>query len=217
MDLAGETRETIERLRRRAGQGFVRQQLPAGPAAGRARRALRAALSHRLGPSRQPRHEPRRAARRTLPRGRPAGRDADQGPEAARAARRNAGDLGRRVRPHADGRAARTGRPRPSHRRLYHVDGRRRNQGRAKRSAAPTNWASTPSKTAFTSTTCKPRSCTCWAWTTAADVPVPGPQLPPHRRGRRSREEAAGVRSRSSSRYSVVSIQFLDSGVTPSN
>ena len=39
-----------------AGQAVVRQQLPAGPPAGRARRPLRAALSHRLGPSRQPRH-----------------------------------------------------------------------------------------------------------------------------------------------------------------
>ena len=41
-------------VRRRAGQAVVRQQLPAGPAAGRARRALRAALPRSLGPARQP-------------------------------------------------------------------------------------------------------------------------------------------------------------------
>ena len=40
-------------------------------------------------------------------RGRSAGRGPGQGPEAARPAGRDAGDLGRRVRPHADGRAAR--------------------------------------------------------------------------------------------------------------
>ena len=33
-------------------------------------------------------------------------------------------------------------------------------------SAQPTSSATTPSKTASTSTTCKPRSCTCWASTT---------------------------------------------------
>ena len=41
-------------VRRRAGQAVVRQHLPAGPPAGRARRAVRAALPRGLGPARQP-------------------------------------------------------------------------------------------------------------------------------------------------------------------
>ena len=56
-------------------------------------------------------------------------RRADQGPEAARPARRHARHLGRRVRPHADG-AGRQRRPRPSSQRLHHVAGRRRHQAR---------------------------------------------------------------------------------------
>ena len=44
--------EDSRNVRGGAGQGVVRQQLPAGPAAGRARRALRAAVPHRLGPPR---------------------------------------------------------------------------------------------------------------------------------------------------------------------
>ena len=76
--------------------GHVRGQLPAGPAAGRARRPVRPALPPRLGPARRParRHPPASAS------------DVDQAccgaghrPEAARAARRHAGRLGRRVRP----------------------------------------------------------------------------------------------------------------------
>ena len=54
----------------------------------------------------------------------------DQGPEATRPARRTPGHLGRRVRPNADGRAAREDRPQSSHRRLHHVAGRRRRQAR---------------------------------------------------------------------------------------
>ena len=60
-------------VRRRAGQGVVRQQLPAGAPAGRARRALRPALPPRLGPPR--RHRQRRhrePPRRAVPRDRPA-------------------------------------------------------------------------------------------------------------------------------------------------
>ena len=52
-------------------------------------------------------------------------------PEAARPARRHAGRLGRRVRPHADGRGPRERRPQPPHRRLHDVDGRRRRSSRA--------------------------------------------------------------------------------------
>ncbi len=68
-----------------------------------------------------------------------AGRRADQGPEAARAARRDAGHLGRRVRPHAVPRGPhrrRQGpRPRPLPGLLHAVPGRRRHQGRASRTA----------------------------------------------------------------------------------
>ena len=99
-------------------------------------------------------------------------RPADR-PEAARPARRHAGHLGRRVRPHADGRAADAGRerrqdqrPRPQPLRLHDVAGRRRRQGRPGATARPTSSASRPSRTRSTSTTCTPRSCTCWASTT---------------------------------------------------
>ena len=56
-------------VRRRAGQGQLREQLPAGAAAGGARRPLRPALSHRLGPSRGPRPAARsgRLAKSTSP------------------------------------------------------------------------------------------------------------------------------------------------------
>ena len=58
----------------------------------------------------------------------------DHGPQAARAARRHAGDLGRRVRPHADGRNQRRPGPQPGPRPpsagLHDVDGRRRHQAR---------------------------------------------------------------------------------------
>ena len=63
-------------------------------------------------------------------RGGPAARRPGPRPEAARPARRDAGDLGRRVRPHADGRGPGHGRPQPPHRRLHHVAGRRRDQAR---------------------------------------------------------------------------------------
>ena len=55
-DLVGHFQRTAvhpRAVRHRAGQEILRQQLPAGAPAGRARRALRAALSSRLG---QPRH-----------------------------------------------------------------------------------------------------------------------------------------------------------------
>ncbi len=92
-------------------------------------------------------------------------RGAGQGPQAARPAGRHAGHLGRRVRPHADG-AGRRRRPRPSSRRLHHVAGRRRRQaghhaGRDRRARLQRR-----RRTRSTSTTCTPRSCTCWASTT---------------------------------------------------
>ena len=61
------------------------------------------------------------------------GRGADQGPEAARPARRDARRLGRRVRPHADERSPQRleiPRPRPPPALLHDLDGRRRHQAR---------------------------------------------------------------------------------------
>ncbi len=92
-------------VRRRAGQAVVRQQLPAGPAAARARRALRAAVPRSLGPARQSDERPEEELQR-LPIS--ASRRLGQGSEAARAARRHARHLGRRIRPHADGPRAAT-------------------------------------------------------------------------------------------------------------
>ena len=54
MDLSKEPQHDSRHVRRRAGQAVVRQQLPAGPAAAGARRALRAALPRGVGPARQP-------------------------------------------------------------------------------------------------------------------------------------------------------------------
>ncbi len=83
----------------------------------------------------------RTASRRTA-RHRPGRCGAGEGSEAARAAGRHAGDLGRRVRPHADG-AGRRRRPRPSPQRVHHVDGRRRHQAGHHATARPTTSAST--------------------------------------------------------------------------
>ena len=55
IDLKSETPGDAADVRRRAGPALVREQLPAGAAAGGARGSLRPALSHRLGPSRRPR------------------------------------------------------------------------------------------------------------------------------------------------------------------
>ena len=70
--------------------GTFARQLPAGPPAGRARRALRADLPPRLGPARQPRRRPAPP----VPRRRPGVLRPDHRPEAARAARRHAGRSG---------------------------------------------------------------------------------------------------------------------------
>ena len=77
-------------------------------------------------------------------------------------ARRHAGDLGRRVRPHAH-RPGGQRRPRSQPARLHDVAGRRRRQGGHHATARPTTTATTPSRTRSTSTTCTRRSCTCWA------------------------------------------------------
>ena len=112
-------------VRRGAGQIELREQLPAGAAPGRARRALRPDLPRGLGPPRRARGRAEGAVQED----RPGQRGAGQGPEAARPARRHAGDLGRRVRPHADG-PGRQRRPRPSPERVHDVARGRRREAR---------------------------------------------------------------------------------------
>ena len=90
---------------------------------------------------------------------------AAQGSEAARHARRHAGHLGRRVRPHADGPGQR---PRPPHQGLLHLDGRRRHQGRHHPRRDRRTGLQRRSRTSSTSTTCTRRCCTCWASTTSS-------------------------------------------------
>ena len=87
-------------VRRRSRQAVVRAGLPAGPADDRARRAVREHLPRGLGRPLRRGRQPQDQLRRD----RPGVRRPGQGPEAARAARRHAGDLGRRIRPHAHGR-----------------------------------------------------------------------------------------------------------------
>ena len=83
------TGEDPRDVRHGARAGLVREQLPARPAADRARRPLRAALPPRLGHhGASDRHGHRRARAAAVPRDRSADRGAAHGPEAARAARR---------------------------------------------------------------------------------------------------------------------------------
>ena len=133
---------------------------------GRAGRAVRADLPQQLGHARQR----RRPAARPVPRRRSGLLRPDSGPQAARAARRDARHLGRRIRPHdlLAGRPVEGElRPRPSSALLHDVDGRRRHQGRARSTARPTTSPTTSSRTRSTSATSTPRSCTCWASTTS--------------------------------------------------
>ena len=96
-DIASEPESTFE-LYGEAGPRarHVCQHGADGPPDGRARRAVRADLPQQLGHPRQR----RRPAARPVPRHRPALLRPDPGPQAARPARRDARDLGRRVRPH---------------------------------------------------------------------------------------------------------------------
>ena len=106
----------------------VRPAVPDGPAAGGTRRALRAALQtrRRITPgiitAACAKDLPKQLRRR-----RSADRRAADRSEGARAARRHARRLGRRVRPHADRRGQQ--RPRASSVRLHDVAGRRRRRG----------------------------------------------------------------------------------------
>ena len=132
------------------------RNLPAGPPAGRARRALRAALPRR----RQQVGRAHAASRRTTA-------------ELCRAIDKPVAGLLKDLKRRGllddtlviwGGEFGRTPmsekgrRPRPQPLRLHDVDGRRRRQGRPAPSARPTSSACTPSRTACTSTTCTPRS-----------------------------------------------------------
>ena len=64
-DLSKEPARTFELYGGRAQAGHVRRELPAGPAAGRARRALHPALPPRLGPAQRSAEADPRAVRRT--------------------------------------------------------------------------------------------------------------------------------------------------------
>ncbi len=158
----GRRRDRAVRPGQRTDASSFGRQLPDGPAAGRARRAVRAGL---LG-------------RRTLDENWDAHQGVDKNHElhcgetdqpiaalltdleAARPAGRDAGGVGRRVRPHADRPRATTSGRDHNPRGFTHVDGRRRHQGRRRPTARPTSSATRPSRTRSTSTTCTPRSCT---------------------------------------------------------
>ena len=133
----------------------------------------------------------------TLCRNRSTGGCPDQGPQRARAAGRNAGHLGRRIRPHADD--ARRPRARTTSAAIIIRTASPSGwpaaaSSRASSMARPTTSASTPSRTRSTSTTCTPRSCTCFGIDhTQADLPIPRPRLPPDRRAWRSGEDDPGV------------------------
>ena len=127
IDIAGEPRHDPRAVRHAAGQELVREQLPAGAAAGRARRALRAALPPGLGPPRRRRGEDLatelpKVCRET---DRPAPRWSRTSSSAGCSTR--PGHLGRRVRRHADERGARRPavRGRDHHPRAFMICGRR--------------------------------------------------------------------------------------------
>ena len=102
VDLARETARHAVALRPgRPGDRPGGQAVPAGSQAGRAWCAVRPDLLRRgqqVGLAQRHRSQPRS----NLPRHGPAGRGAAERPEAPGPAGRNAGGLGRRVRPHAD-------------------------------------------------------------------------------------------------------------------
>ncbi len=147
------------RVRHAAGRDRLRQQLPPGPAAGRAWRALRAAFRLGLGHARHgPRQRSHHGPPHEVPAGRPADRRALTRSETARPAGRDARDLGRRIRPHLDERSPQRFEalgPRPSSPLLLDVAGRRRHQAGASRSARRTISATSSPRTRSPSTTCR--------------------------------------------------------------
>ena len=100
MDLASEPKEVLDMYGvKDPKEASYRAQLPAGAAPDRTGRAFRAAVPRGLGPAFQSdgRCEEECAGYRSGECG------AGSGPQAARLAGRHAGDLGWRIRPHADG------------------------------------------------------------------------------------------------------------------
>ncbi|CAA9427627.1 MAG: hypothetical protein-putative related to sulfatases, partial [uncultured Phycisphaerae bacterium] len=118
----GRDEDALRHRRRR--DGSVRPPVPVGPPLRRGGRAVRPMHPRLLGLARQPQVR----ARQARPPGRPARRGSTDRPEVPRPARRDAGDLGRRVRPHADRPGRR--RPRPQPPRLHLVARRRRHETR---------------------------------------------------------------------------------------
>ena len=155
--------------------------------------AVRAAHARRLGPARQPVH----AARAAVQGHRPAVGRAGAGPQGARAARRHAGRLGRRVRPDA----VRPGRPRQARPAATTSAGRTAGGWPAAASSRGTVYGATDD----------------FAWNIAsdpvhvhdmqatilhllrhrphdADLPLPGPPVPADRRPRQGGQGRARVR-----------------------
>ena len=128
-------------------------------------------------------------------------------PEAARPARLDAGDLGRRVRPAAGGAAAEEHQARAAT--TTRTPSRPGWPAAASRAACttarPTRSATRPPSIASASTTCTRPSCTCSASITAADVPVQRPAIPPDRRGRQ------GDQDRSSPDFALFSFLMRQS------
>ena len=132
----------------------------------------------------------------------------DQGPRRSGPARRDAGGVGRRVRPHRDERGAQrleVPGSRPPSALLHHLDGRRRLKRRRRRSARPTSWATTsidaPDPRARPAgddpAPARPRP-------RAADLPLPGPRLPADRRARRGETGDPGLRVQPAGRAARV-------------
>jgi hypothetical protein len=165
--ISQETEETRSSCTAWTSQGdrLLRPHVPAGPAAGRARRAVRAALSRRrqqVGRAFQHRGKNHAgcAARWTKPVAgllkRPEARgllDETLVVWGGEFGRTPMSEKGRRPRPQPYGFT------------MWMAGGGVRG---GQTIGAPTNSACTPSRTACTSTTCTPRSCTCWASTTCS-------------------------------------------------
>ena len=190
MDFASEPQSVLDDVRRRrAGDGSLRGELPAGAAAGRARRALHPALPPRLGPPRPASRATSRSRRaRSTSRRRRSSSDLKQRGMLDDTLVIWGGEFGRTPMAQGDGRDHHI-------KGFSHLAGRRRHQGRRRRTARPTSSATSPSRTSCTSTTCTRRCCTCWASTTRGfTLPLPGPRLPPDRRARPRGGEDPGLR-----------------------
>ena len=130
---SGNGRDARVVRRRQGADGTLRPHVFAGPADGRARRAVRRAVFERLGRPRRLSGQSSRQCRQD--------RSADRGAVGrsgtTRPARQHAGVVDRRIRPHAD--HARQQRPRPQPLWLQRLAGRRRSARRHARSARPTS------------------------------------------------------------------------------